>query len=360
MMHSNVEPPRPWCGRTPLLTVIWDWDGREPMDLPDQDTLPLDLLRHPAGGRDGEWALLGEEERDEGLDVVESVHFMLRRLIHTNSDFARAALYGLALEQPVVTYADRLLERLAHIHRDDLLPHARWLVSEAAHREPLKLGMLLLGLSGRHDDLVDLRALARHDELTLFALKATELLCDDPTDLWWEIARKARGWGRVHAVKRLSEVVYDRPDVRAWLIRYGCWNTVAPDHLAWICADAGDLVSVLERSLVDRATLEGASLILGTLARTSYDGDMDAYEDGAEATLLFLEHVEARSDLEAFVPTLQALIRWVSWPDAIERGAEPWKRRIAQGWGDAQRARVLQSCRKLLAVHDEGQPSQRA
>ncbi|MEO1273230.1 MAG: hypothetical protein AAFX99_34525, partial [Myxococcota bacterium] len=258
-MHSNTELPPPWHGRTPLLTHIWDWDGRGLMVLPDEDTLPPDLLRHQPGERDARWVRPNAQHpssalEEEGLDIVESVYFMLRRLIHTDSDFARVALYAMVLDRPVITYADRLVERLSRLEAQMLLPHARWLVREAVHREPLKLGMLLLGLSGRPEDLVDIRALARHDELSLFGVMAAELLCDDPTDVWWEMAHKAHGWGRIVTIERLADMVYDRPDIQTWLVRHGCRNNIGPEHLAWTCATAGALADVLNCSLVDRAT----------------------------------------------------------------------------------------------------------
>jgi hypothetical protein len=43
---------------------------------------------------------------------------------------------------------------------EELLPHAHRLVRIAAHREPLKLDIVLLGLAGTEDDVDDLMVLA--------------------------------------------------------------------------------------------------------------------------------------------------------------------------------------------------------
>ncbi len=122
----------------------------------------------------------------------------LARLVREGADEARAALYRLYLDQTLSPHSDAILEELRRQDEfgpDDVRPHARWLVRHAAHREPLKLGILLLGACGTGDDIADLSELARHDEFTLFAAVAAGNLVADPVDVWWGMARRVHGWG---------------------------------------------------------------------------------------------------------------------------------------------------------------------
>jgi hypothetical protein len=59
----------------------------------------------------------------------------------------------------------------------DVRPHARWSVNIAAHREPLLLGVLLLGLAGTKEDVADLQVIGKHDDFSpLVALAIMNLL----------------------------------------------------------------------------------------------------------------------------------------------------------------------------------------
>jgi hypothetical protein len=78
------------------------------------------------------------------------------------------------------------LTRQERIPRDDLRPLACWLVRALARRGPLKLGIILLGLSKTEADVPDLLTLARHDELTLHAAVAQAKL-----SAWWKRTARA-------------------------------------------------------------------------------------------------------------------------------------------------------------------------
>jgi hypothetical protein len=123
----------------------------------------------------------------------------IRRLVRSDDDRSRIALYRLSLDRSIVPYTDALIAELVRQREfgpEALRGHARWLVRTATHQEPLKFGVVLLGLAGTEEDIDDLITLSRHDEFTLFAAVAVGNLWEDPTDAWWAMAQGVHGWAR--------------------------------------------------------------------------------------------------------------------------------------------------------------------
>src|SRR5262249_46560117 len=151
------------------------WDGRVGLELPDDKNgwAGKGELRTAAGAWDGIATHHLSPASDEAkLEARRPVLQTLGRLAGGGGGPAGTRLCAIFLHDHGGAYADAILEGLTkqeEIGPDDVRPHARWLVQSATHREPLKLGIVLLGAAGTEEDLDDLVALARHDEFTLFA-----------------------------------------------------------------------------------------------------------------------------------------------------------------------------------------------
>lgn len=273
----------PWRQGESILDAVRRWDGSgdaEPV-LPDEPPRDPSQIRWSAGSLEGTMTRhglefgLGEEQRQgRGIrarvrrfvgrerDVPAEIVSILERLVRRPVDDERLALYRVLQNEDVLPNVDGVLERLAR-DRDLLVavaPHARWLVTEARHRAPLKFGIALLGVSGEPGDAELVKELGRHDEFTLYCSVALQHLVADPADALWEVARCANGWGKIEAVERLAPLVADRPDIRRWLLTDGCENAVMNEYLGYTCATAGGLRDALAGA-VDDALLDGACTI---------------------------------------------------------------------------------------------------
>ena len=122
-----------WQDGVAIVRRIGAWDGEGMLDLSVPDGA---APRSPSASASGSWDGLATHQLGTGAgrrsnDIVGSVLFCLERLIRTRSDHARAALYDLFIDDPIVGYADVLLERLVRQRRiapDAARPWARWLV----------------------------------------------------------------------------------------------------------------------------------------------------------------------------------------------------------------------------------------
>ena len=311
---------RPWEQGPPLFNALQHYDGDPDFELPDQPEFSQSELQFAGGALDGIFTHhTGWSDEAKKTELLNSFISALQRLIATNGDEARAALYNIFLGEGIVTHADALIERVVSqrkIRRNEVTPHARWLVHNAAHREPLKMGIVLLGLSGNEDDLADLKVVARHDEFALYAAVAASNIVEDPTDIWWEMAAHVHGWGKIHLVERLGKHAGGRPDLQAWLLRHGCQNDIMDEYLAFTCATAGDLAGALAGGNTDDALIDGACRILGALLAGGPAEDIEKYSGGVFAMMHLFGLLSDRCDRLTRLEFVCSVHRWLEWPSA--------------------------------------------
>jgi hypothetical protein len=369
-MNTSAPTTRrpPWLPGPSILSTIRAWQGEEPCPLPDEEPQAGNKVRFAPGAWDGiaTHHLGRASEHDEARHVLTTVE-TLARLVRDDSDEARVSLYQLYLGDTVSPHADALVEeirRQQELGPEELRPHARWLVEHAAHREPLKLGIVLLGLCGSEDDLDALQELARHDEFTLFCAVVVGNLLADPVDVIWQMAQRVHGWGKVQLVERLAGEVEDRPDIQVWLLRHGCKNTIMPEYLAFACATGGRLIEVLSADQVDDELLDGARLIVQALLCGGPAEDIDAYPDGFLAVRYMVSLLESRCNSLVRLGTVRQIHDWLEWPEkppmpehlkalfADQGEKEPqrdiWLERAERGWTDELRAQLTEACQEIM------------
>jgi hypothetical protein len=178
-------PPRrpPWQSGPTLLSVLRQWDGRQPIRFLD-DTAVVENAIGIASDAEKGVSPHDSDRADAHSNIgrVQIVLDSLTNLVRKNDDKRRIALYEIAMKVPMSRYGDQVLDALKRqsvIGAKDVRPHARWLVHHAAHCEPLRLGILLLGLAGTKDDTADLQVIAKHDAFARFAAMAMNNLLGD-------------------------------------------------------------------------------------------------------------------------------------------------------------------------------------
>ncbi|MEV6278144.1 hypothetical protein [Nocardia sp. NPDC051832] len=178
-----------------------------------------------------------------------------------------------------VAVADDLVGELRarSVPREKLRTAARFVAENATHREPAKLGIVMLGVSGDQRDAELLQLLGTLDEFALFAVVALMNTQPDRQRAVFELAQRLDGWGRIHAVERLKGC--SDPDIKAWLLRSGFRNGVMNEYLAHLAATTGGLYEALLEDEVDDALLDGAADILQALANGGPTEDMSDYDD---------------------------------------------------------------------------------
>ena len=150
----------PWNAGPALYEVICGWKEPSPCELPDEITGEAGQIRFAAGAWDG---ILGHHvsglDEQEEARLIDRLIAALDRLIKRDDDASRVHLYQLLQGESLIRHIDLFLRELTEqdkIGPADVRPHALWLVRHAAHRNPLKFGLALLGVSGAPEDIQDL------------------------------------------------------------------------------------------------------------------------------------------------------------------------------------------------------------
>jgi hypothetical protein len=345
-----VSELRPWDDGESILALIRTWPADvDAPELPDEPPFDATELRWAAGAVEGVASRHGLERDGESRDgdhLATEIAGRLRRLAQRGGARERLAVYRIAQAEDVLPHVDVVLERLGTDvrARTALLPHARWLVTEARHRGPLKLGIALLGVCGDETDVATLTIVARHDEFTVYCCVALMNLLGDPSDALWEIARTASGWGKIEAVERLARFVADRPDIRRWLITDGCPNAVMDEYLGYVCATAGELATALAHD-VDDPILDGACTTVSALCEGGPAEDLDDYTDGPFVVTRLVGLLEDRCTTLPRLNTVLDLHGWLETDGDAERS----ERLAGHGWTDALRESLRARCQEMLA-----------
>jgi len=306
--------PLPWLGRRPIEQFLKSWDGKT--ELPDDDA--QERIKFVAGGMDGVFAHHGGDSKPTGTGA--RVAREVIRAAKRDDDRSKAALYEAAMREPAQAIADEVLSGIDGADRDSVAATARWLVRNAPDREPVKLGLFLLGASGTAGDLPLLELFARHEEFTKFAAFAAGALLEDPVDAWMRMAQRVHGWGKIDLVERIASRGAGRAEVREWLLRHGCSNFVMDEYLGHVCASAGRLHEAIAAEHVDDEMLQGMITIV--LALTSESGaaaDIRDYEFAEPVILHLIRHLEAHPSF-ASQRAAGTLLRWIDQTEG--RGEE--------------------------------------
>jgi hypothetical protein len=303
--------------------------------LPDENRVQGEGVKGPrwaSGARDG--VLSHHGDGATGQEIGHAVLEALRALAQEASSQNAAALYAELADPPAIAYLDPLLDQVladAHLDHDRLHAIALWLATQAADREPVKVGIALLGLYRSAESRPILLILGRHEEFTLYVAVALANIDEDPEHTLWQLAQQVTGWGRIYILRRLPKTQDEQ--IKGWLLREGYRNDIIYQYTALMCATNGDLIGALRSPQPDDALLGGAGDILAALI----DGvvgpveGIEEYPDGAEATELYLTHLQGRPagpDTVLNVNTIRLFLDKdkgvatdpaLGWPDRKER-----------------------------------------
>ncbi|MFJ9517934.1 hypothetical protein ACIRPK_06655 [Kitasatospora sp. NPDC101801] len=243
----------------------WPWSG-DPLPDADPDGARPVLV---GGGAD---ALLHRTPDHgavppTGVELAERLELLLSAPVPTSGD-EMGLLHDLLATCRAIEVADALSTevRCRALPSEGLRRLGRQLAEHGTHREPVKIGLVLLGLGGDARDRELLLLLGSLDELTLYAAVALRRSQPDGDLAVHALARRVAGWGRIQAVRLLRGTTV--PGIRAGLLREGFRNTVMNEYLAHLAATTGNLHGALRRPHVDTPLLAGAGGMLAAMAAT--------------------------------------------------------------------------------------------
>jgi hypothetical protein len=155
--------------------------------------------------------------------------------------------------------------------------------------ELVKIAIGLLGLFdlGNVREITETVAtLGLYDDFTLYAVVAASNWSGG-NDIVCHIAKHVEGWGKIHAVERLEP---ENPEIREWILRDGCSNSIMDAYLGLVCAEKGDLISALRQDVIDDSLFAGTAIIVDALLDEGPVNGISEYAHAEEALTLYLRH----------------------------------------------------------------------
>lgn len=338
----------PWVGRESIYNYIkrnLDKEGKlssECEELPDSAEFYEDKsFRWVAGAMDGVMGHHGGTG-EENVEVYRILK-LIRKQVAKPNNAARRETYMAFMNDEILGYVDPLLDLLRNqsdLNFDVLYEEAKWFASEGAHRGVVKMGVALLGLFNCEQDEELLFTLGKSEEFTLYAAVAIQNGFSDPNEKLFGLAKSVHGWGKIHLVERLSA---DTDEIKDWLLKHGCSNSIMPEYLAYTCAVNGELDKALQRPDIDRELYEGAGVIISALIGGGPAEDIDDYHMSMPVVSNFLKHSSVHCS------TLRDLLVVADIKYYLGQEDEIWKKRLGKGWNSGIRNECLEACNNIIS-----------
>lgn len=338
----------PWSGKESIYSYIkkrLDSKGKLCPDfeeLPDSTEFYKDKpFRWVSGAMEGIMGYHAGQNKEK--NKVISISKLLRRQIANPSNATRRETYIAFMDDDILGYIDPLLEHLrkqSDLNSQVLYEEAKWFAMEGAHRGVIKMGIALLGIFNCENDEDLLMTLGKHEEFTLFVSVAIKNSFTNSNQKLFELAKCVHGWGKIHLVERLEADTIEKKD---WLLRDGCYNSIMPEYLAYICAVKGNIKDALELQSIDEELYKGSGLILSALIAGGPAEDIDDYDESMIVIANFLRHSLIHCN------TLSDLLVIIDIKDYLDQEDEIWQKRLDIGWNKETRDNCLEDCKKIIS-----------
>ncbi len=331
-----------WIGKPSIYSFIKEQGQVLDGTLPDDDEYWADSpIRWVAGAQDG---VFGHHMAEE--EITEKGYPIIRLLVKQSSrpnELRRSALYHRLSKLQISSVIDHLLQKIVEhpsVNFDGLYQEAKWLVQNGAHRNSVKFGLALLGLFKNDEEKELILSLGRHEEFTLYAAVAIQNGTTDGNKTLFELAQQVHGWGKIHLVERLEP---NNDEIKNWLLRDGCCNTVMNEYLASICARRGELHKALAVEKIDAQLMDGASDIIEALLAGGPAEDIYDYEYGAQVLADYIRLFEKQC------ASFKHLLTVFKIRDFLNEHQDNESLLSELGWVEQQIADTMSNCEKIIA-----------
>ena len=168
------------------------------------------------------------------------------------------------------------------------------LITNVNKREIVKLGIALLGICGRKEDLELIKPLGLHDEFTLYVSGTACRLSegDEKNKFLFELLENVSGWGKIAV---LFDIDYTKEEARLKVVKCGCKNDIAYSYAANVCAIKGKMHEILKQMSEnkfpeeeEKAIFSGVcDIFMGLINAKERQDGLSEYPYARESAVLF-------------------------------------------------------------------------
>ena len=158
----------------------------------------------------------------------------------------------------------KIIQEKKQINANNLYEFTISQLKTSKNKESIKFSLAVLLLMGVEKDVKAMeiiKTLALSDEFTLFCLDIISRLENSNEEIF-EIAKKVKGWGRVHSISYLEST---NDEIKDWLLEEGCHNEIDSAYTALTCAKKINLLELLDEENISNKKFNDISYLITAL-----------------------------------------------------------------------------------------------
>ena len=242
---------------------------------------------------------------DGARDGIAKFHFGRQQLTDEISALIEKAFSLIADRERALVAFDELFEKISPISAIDFIQgyiydHTDCLDPNALHGfamdclysdkiDTVKLALILLEVFNEPQENLKkhIRTLGLSDEFTIFTVFHMMHWTGGNSEIF-ELAKHVHGWGKIHAVERLSP---DTQEIRDWLLKEGCNNDIIPEYSALEVFNKAEVAKLLKVDITDEQLSDISFVIRSMLSEGPVTG-ISAVENADEVITDLLSQIE--------------------------------------------------------------------
>lgn len=291
-------------------------DGKLPHTFSLEEKTAPNQIGFMPGAMDG----IGIFHADIGKEkqTVEKIVRLLKKYFKTGRAQYIAHIEAILADSRTISLIDPISQSLHDDHKGidskRMVNLSFNLLKISSNVELVKIGIGLLGLFdlGDSDEAEVVATLALYDDFTLYAVVAASNWTNG-NRIVFQIAKGVVGWGKIQAVERLLP---ESDEIREWILRNGCSNSVMDAYLGLTCAVKGDLISALRQESMDNELFDSIGIIIDALLDEGPVDGISKYEHAQEALTHFMHHAKKHVDSVEHLWRILNVRNWVKDTEA--------------------------------------------
>ena len=211
-----------------------------------------------------------------------------------------------------------IIQEQKQINLNNLYEFASSRLVTTKNIEVIKFCLSVLAIMNVETDaetIEKVKILALSDEFTLYCLNIFVKLENSNKEIF-EIAKKVKGWGRVHSIGYL-EVTND--EIKEWILEEGCHNDVLPAYTAYTCAKKINLIEILNEEQISSKKFNDISYLMNALLDEEAITGISALENRELLIEKYLEKAKTLSSTEEAYEVVRLIKEYVEDNEEIDK-----------------------------------------
>ena len=211
-----------------------------------------------------------------------------------------------------------IIQEQKQINLNNLYEFASSRLVTTKNIEVIKFCLSVLAIMNVETDaetIEKVKILALSDEFTLYCLNIFVKLENSNKEIF-EIAKKVKGWGRVHSIGYLEAT---NDEIKEWILEEGCHNDVLPAYTAYTCAKKINLIDILNEEQISSKKFNDISYLMNALLDETAITGMSALEDRELLIERYLEKAKTLSSTEEDYEVVRLIKKYVEDNEEIDK-----------------------------------------